>query len=466
MQTLVVGIILMIAACGQLKSPVTSSGRVHPGRVLHGHRRLPWVVKTARGRHHAIRYTVSVVDPDRGCSLPDWAVQLSPLAPSDIALAANGDLAFVEHGPAQKCGVTDRVITTGTETIISTGKTYTTNETVGLPYGVVMEKTRGARRTIRSLPRLKDRHVTQEKFVISGLRLTSDGTPFITLATGTTIKYEWVFVWGGSTWRPVDTPLPQRYGGPRNTTIGAAQTPSQFGVNGDFFDQDRFDYGTHERDPTYFADEASLVENGRILPLGLGDVTAMRGPFSTGYAAPYGWCAQVGAPVAVRWTGSDRKTLGSGVAYGVDSNGDVVGDDRVPEGRRARNDTQTGCIENAHPTIWRRRQKIRITELRGSALAIRNGTVVGTAGLQLFGPVRRNDVVIAIRGGRAFITKATDAVGRFRFLDDLVPNDWSITSAFAIADSGRILAVGHGLGSSTTRILVLDPVAGIPRGLR
>ncbi|HEY5095759.1 MAG TPA: hypothetical protein VII69_11640 [Candidatus Eremiobacteraceae bacterium] len=381
------------------------------------------------------------------------------MAPPDIAMADNGDVAFVEHGPATQCGAEDGVIATGSIVNLASHTTSTVHETIGLNYGVVIVKANGRRSTIRRIPPLTFPRVLEIDFSITGLRLADDGTPFITLAegAGTTREAEWVFSWSAAAWREQIMELPIRYGGPLNRRVDAVETPSRYSVVGDYREATQFSYEYHDRDPTYDMDEAGIVEDGKVAPLGFGDVTSMRGRYSAGYVAPYGWCAQTGAPTAVLWDGTKKKKLGPGVAFGVDADGDVVGDDRPPVNGQSNEQTGTDCIDGAHPTLWRHGKVVQLSKLRGSALAIRNGTIVGTVGVIAVCCVGPENKFASLTGGNAFVARARDEEHTFRYLDELARGDWTITSAFAIAASGRILAVGHPSESQVSSILILDP---------
>jgi hypothetical protein len=379
------------------------------------------------------------------------------MAPPDIAMASNGDVAFVEHGPAKICGAEDGTFATGRMTIIATHKTSIVYQSIGLNYGVVVVKATGKRFTLRSIPPTFGRQVLETDFSIAGLRLADDGTPFITLAegAGSTREWEWVYSWNGSAWRKYDIELPSRYGGPSNRSIGAVEAPDRFAVVGDYRDVTGFDYSAHDKDPTYYMDEAGIVNGDSTTSLGLGDVLSMRGRFSAGYVAPYGWCINMGAPTAVLWKGTKKSTLGPGIGFGVDANGDVVGDDRTLGNRSFGGEIDVDCTDDARPTLWRQERTIHVSEERGSALAIRNGLIVGTAGVTRFCCKDGRD---GFAGGRAFAAHADDVRHSFQYLDDITRGDWTITSAFAIASSGRILAVGHGPDSAAANILILDPL--------
>src|SRR5579864_7845100 len=211
--------------------------------------------------------------------------------------------------------------------------------------------------------------------------------------------------------------------------------------DGDYLDATHFSYEDHAKDPTYYADEFALLKNGSVTADGVGVVTAMRAKYAAGILAPYGWCGQAGTPTALRWANGTKRALGQGVAFDVDDDGDVVGDDRGASTENI-NGTITGspdCRDDGRPTLWRNGRTIPLAPFRGSALAIRGGVIVGTDGFN------------------GFLVDHLPAQPRLRYLTDLVPKQWMISSAFAIARDGRILATGAS-SSGAPSLLVLTPV--------
>jgi hypothetical protein len=89
--------------------------------------------------------------------------------------------------------------------------------------------------------------------------------------------------------------------------------------------------------------------------------------------------------------------------------------------------------------LWRENAAVQLSSLPGSALAIRDGTIVGTV------------------GGRAFLSHADESGRKLHYVDDLVAGDWKITNAFTIDGRGRILAIGKRSGSPE-RLLILNPI--------
>jgi hypothetical protein len=282
---------------------------------------------------------------------------------------------------------------------------------------------------------------------IADLRLASDGTPFVTMSAQFSGAYsgisERVLSWDGAKWHERDATLPIRYTDFfDNRSVGAVESRFRFAVVGDYRDATHFMYDEHDRDPTYYMPQSGIVEGGVITSLGVGTITSLRGRLKAGYLQPYGWCEQGGTPIAARWIGVKKQLLGPGIAFGVDANGDVVGSDRPlvsPTPSYNGVTEYSDCKEQGHPVLWRDRASVQLSSLSGSALAIRDGTIVGTA------------------EGRAFLSHADESARKLHYLDDLVAGDWKITIAFAIDGRGRILALGERSGSPTG-LLILDPI--------
>jgi hypothetical protein len=281
---------------------------------------------------------------------------------------------------------------------------------------------------------------------VADLRLASDGTPFVTMGAQFSGAYsgvsEQVLSWNGKNWISRNVDLPRRYSDIFNRSIGAVESPSRFGVTSDSGDATGFDYDAHDRDPTYDMPESGIAEGDVTTPLGIGTITSMRGNLTAGFLRPYGWCSQGGTPVAVRWIGVKKRLLGPGIAFGVDANGDVVGSDRPLEGRLRTTDwrpSYSNCDDMGHPMLWRDNAAVQLSSLSGSALAIRDGTIVGTI------------------GGRAFLSHADESARKLHYLDDLVAGHWIFTNAFAIDGRGRILALGQ-RRDTPSGLVILEPI--------
>lgn len=199
------------------------------------------------------------------------------------------------------------------------------------------------------------------------------------------------------------------------------------------------------RDPLWMADVSGAAFTWGSVGLGVGDALAMRGTYVAGVDGGAKLVRQGPTPppaVAVRWTcvrsaaavhPCARGVLGPGVAYGVDSVGEVVGDDEP------RLSIESGVLRSAgHPVFWRRGGVVRLSDRYGAAYAIsKSGLIVGTLGgkyrngFPLFGEFR------------GFIASARDRYPRARSLDPLVSGlaGRHVLAAFAVSDSGNILAI-------------------------
>jgi hypothetical protein len=356
-------------------------------------------------------FTVTPLRP-----LPGNAVDLAPSpcaqtfaatpgAPPTADLAANGTAAFVEHPPysPDQCG--DDLLTV----IRANGSR------IEIPRPSA-DAAQSVMRILGSMPH------------IERVRLAADGTPYITLVAGFSGAYSGLerglFVWNGRGWQGKSPALPHTdRAWPNNDGIGAVDLPARFTVNADFMNAFGPDSDRLGSDPAYWAPQTGLVSSGRTIPLGDGTSLAVRGRFAAGYRSSY---QDAFPPRALRWDGRARVDLGPGIAFGIDADGDAVGQSR------------TSWKAAPHPVLWHGGRTIRLTDAIGSAYAIRDGTIVGVA------------------AGRGFIVRRDDPRRRVRALDALVGAGWAIDGAYAIAANGRILATGRRHGGPKT-LLVLDP---------
>ncbi len=273
-----------------------------------------------------------------------------------------------------------------------------------------------------------------------------DGTPFVTLAYFFSGAYsgidESAFAWNGA-WHIA--PRGKAFSGvgkpddPDNVAIAAAETATTFAFVGNYYDMfPNEDLDLAARDRYYMADVSGAEYDGRNIALGLGDATAMRGAYVAGFDAGLKLVAGVDPrpTTAVAWrcvlsvaaSGHPcaRYELGPGVAYGIDSRGDAVGDDGPFLRGQGDVSSYTGS-----PVLWRRQKPLRLWSGHGCAYAISEaGTIVG----------------VSEAGG--FIADAHDARPRARSLDELVPTRGNrhVQAAFGIADDESILALVAGEG--------------------
>lgn len=270
--------------------------------------------------------------------------------------------------------------------------------------------------------------------------LARDGTPFVTLRYALSGAYSGVskaaLVWNGA-WHVV--PLGKPFSGvgkpddPDNVSIAAADTPTSFAFIGDFYD--RFpdeDLDLASRDRYYMANVSGVEYGSLTAALGIGDATAMRGAFVAGFDARLKLVARYPQPttamlwrcvfsVAASRRPCIRHDLGPGVAYGVNSRGDAVGDDEQFLHNQGELPVYSGS-----PVLWRNQRALRLSSAHGSAYAIsENGAIVG------------------VSDTGAFIANAYDAKPRARPLDELIPSlgNRHVQAAFGIADNDSILAL-------------------------
>jgi hypothetical protein len=338
-------------------------------------------------------YFIPALQPRR-CEQPE--VSNAPYTPPPtVAQADDGTVAFVETALPPRCDSSRIVL------IRADGK-----------------------RTILRLPAIAYVPAGSQVAAASTLCLDPDGNPSVTVSSHFSGAYSGTrkaaFTWRKGAWQQIRANLPQRYDGPRNVTVAAATADARFGVYGDYDDANRFEYAVFSRDPTYYTPEAAIISGGRTVSVGFGSITSMAGRYTSGYLTQY---QHNGIPHTLFWDGLRQYRLGTGVGFGVNLRGDVVGDDRG------------AWAQPGFPTIWHGGRARRLSSQAGSAFAARGDTIVGA---------------IASTG---FVADASDRRHVYR-LDTLLHSPWRVVSAFAIAKDGQILAVGE-LKNGTPTILIL-----------
>jgi hypothetical protein len=282
----------------------------------------------------------------------------------------------------------------------------------------------------------------------SNVALGRDGTPFATFKYRFNGAYsgmrEVALVWNGA-WhvvsqrnalrgiaRPVD---------PDNVSIGAADTPWDYAFVGNYSDLSPMeDLVVAARDPQWMADVSGVTFAWGSVGLGIGDATAIAGRYVAGFDAGL---KLVEAPssraVALRWECVQsvaamrpcaRVALGPGIAYGVDSRGDAVGDDEAGLPDIAR---RTPLYTLGQPVLWRDRAMLALSSEYGAAYAIaEDGTIAGT-----MRPARED------WGYEGFFADARDGAPHARPIDPLVANlgGLHVLAAFGASGNGRILAL-------------------------
>jgi hypothetical protein len=279
--------------------------------------------------------------------------------------------------------------------------------------------------------------------------LAPDGTPLVTLAYNFSGAYSGEkragFLWNGR-WHVVPSGKPFSGVGkpdaPDSVSISAADGAMRFAFVGDY--SDRFpdeDLDRASQDRYYMADVSGVSYDSLNVTLGIGNVTAMRGSFVVGFDAdlklvPSKRHDTVGVVWRCDFNGlansrtCKRSTLGPGIAYGIDSHGEAVGDNEpsVPS---------SGTLElhsAGFPVLWRSGNTVVLSqEINGAAYAIsESGIIVGA----LTGGPTPN----ALLSG--FVASARETKPLAHPLDSLVQNGegWHVAAGLGVADDGRILA--------------------------
>ncbi len=360
----------------------------------------------------AVPYIVTAVSADRGYKLSlsqrlglcDAASEdityLRTLPPPNVAISDDGTkIAFVERLAAPQCGE-DRII------LMKSGKRIT------IPR-----------------PESVERSVGGHSFWVSRLRVVNSGTLFATLDDRFFGAYIGVrrktFIWRRDAWRE----LLSNTAFPNNTGLGDVRTENLYAVTIDW-DNAHPSNGTIAEDRSWGTPTVKVVQDGRVSLLGAGTLTALCDTQAAGYTDGFQHSSQ---PTAVYWKDGKARKLSSGVAFGTDCTGYAVGDDRKQ------------WTAPGHPTLWHGTTATRLTLGEGSAFAIRDNVIVGTD------------------TGKGFILRRTQTHQPVQYLDRLGRGRWNMITAFAIATSGRILALGEAKGKLTIFALDARPVSDVKR---
>ena len=265
----------------------------------------------------------------------------------------------------------------------------------------------------------------------AGVRLARDGTPLATVEFPFSGAYsgadQTVFAWNGRRWTnalSVDTPSDWS-----NVTIGAADEPWRAAYNvtytNTFVNMDLADSDPHYQEIWTF-----LRDGMKQTRIGYGSAMAMRRDVVVGFSAGQSSIAKSTPQpcTAWMWRNDRRIELGPGIAYGINSSGDVVGDDEATLGG------------DGFPTSWRDGQIMRLSSSQGAALAIGDdGTIVGKEGYE------------------GFIIRGDDLSRTLVLIDTLLgQSGWHVSGIYGIAASGRLLAVGNRIDGQS-HLLLLDP---------
>jgi len=266
---------------------------------------------------------------------------------------------------------------------------------------------------------------------IGNVVVSQSGNPYVSLEHAFDGAYagvdRWSFFLQNGTWAPIES---LDAGGIANTTVTAAANSNQLAFVEDF-----------ERSPDYVTDDAQqgrtdqdrvwIRDGGPPEYIGVGTISAVRNHHFVGYAAHY-IPVQPTTPTPVEaftWTHGKKTPLGHGVAWSVNSNGDVVGDDRpsldVP----------------GRPSVWFRGKKMILSTAHGSCFAINDrGQMVGD---------------LATHG--SFFAQVHNGQAALVMLDHELSSHgrWHIEHTFAIADDGSILALALSASGSESLVMLV-----------
>lgn len=381
----------------------------------------------------AFAYTLHLISLPPGWSfvLHDFSQQAST-APSSEAIARNGTVAVLLARTSDRQALARRLLivrANGTRTVLQ-------------PQSI--ETASAFRRFINPSDCMADVNSCP---YFERVTLAPDGTPFVTFAYFFSGAYSGImragFLWNGQ-WHQVPQGKPFAGVGkpyePGNVSIAAADGATRFAFVGDYFDgfpQEDLDRAIEDR--YYMADVSGASYDNLNVALGLGNATAMRGAFVAGFDADLKIAPSKNSDaVAVVWRclfnevanahRCPRSTLGPGIAYGIDSQGEAVGDNEpsVPSG---------GTLElhsPGFPVLWRSGRELALSEDRGAAYAISDdGVIVGTF----------STAAIPRSPLSGFVASAREGKPRARALDGLVQNlaGWHVEAALGVADDGQIL---------------------------
>jgi uncharacterized membrane protein len=266
-----------------------------------------------------------------------------------------------------------------------------------------------------------------------------DGTPVATVLSHFWGAYSGIetsaYRWNGADWKltpPYNVMPPATLDWEVNTEVGAVANIRSAAFNGVYANQWTPDTGFID-DPNFQRNEVERRIGNRVVAIGPGTATAIRGMTLVGFAAglnPFGpTCERPRASYAVEWSGNNlAHRFGPGIAYDVNASGDIVGDNERLFG------------EMGQPILWHNGRGIVLDHRRGSAYGISDdGTIVGQVGHD------------------AFIADARRAHAPIHLLDSqLADHRWHVSAAYGIGTHGQILAAAS-QDKGAQQIVVLEP---------
>jgi hypothetical protein len=365
----------------------------------------------------AVLYVVRVISLPAGMAvdlapppLYNWAVPPFHQLP-DIALSRVGSIAILMHPQGPSWGRTTKVLVVrpdGTQLVL----TRPSDRELAVAFG----EGPGQGRTTPSYPYAS----------FDSVRLARDGTPFVTIASPFSGAFSGsqtaVFSWNGRRWTNQATDE-------GNVTIGAVDMPWRAAYNANYWNM-VVNLDEANKDPHYHEFWTFLLDGKEQARIGYGEAMAMSGDTVVGYSAGL---TQLAKPppqpsTAWEWLHGKLMKLGAGVAYGVNASHDAVGEDEEALGKAG------------VPVLWRGGRAIPLSFAKGSALAIGDdGTIVGQV------------------GDDGFLIRGDDAAKTVVKVDSLLAQrEWHVSAVYAIAATGRLLAVGHRANEGLC-VLILDP---------
>jgi hypothetical protein len=267
---------------------------------------------------------------------------------------------------------------------------------------------------------------------VRNLVIGDDDTLFVGISSSVEGAYsaeqDASFKWSSLVWLPSPS-VAFSESIPKNVWVAAADGTADIGYVADRL---YLDPASQARlTPDALDDVAVWAHSGSLTLLGTGVITAVCGNRVVGYDAHYVPSGidvkpTSDAVLAEEWNGGRHSLLGYGLAWSVNADGDVVGDDR------------TTLKSVGYPTLWHKGKAIRLSSAHGSAFAIANdGTIVGDE----------------VSG--AFIIRAEDPKRQPVLLDSLLTGSgWHVRAAYAISANGDILALASRKGADHMVLLV------------
>ncbi len=323
----------------------------------------------------AMTYALHLISFPAGWSTPSPARAPSiGTRPTDAAMGSNGTVAVIlANKSTYSVGASGPMLVENPAQRLLIVRADGTTTILNSPVGSV---------TLPDFPTYRDcSYDARNCAAFTRIVVAADGTPFVTFSDHFSGAFsgirEAALVWNGS-WHVLQKQKVlhglAKPRDPDNLSIAAADTPDDYAFTGNYHDSfANEDLNDAARAPFYMADVSGVSFYWGSVGLGLGDATAIRGPFVAGFD---GGIKLVGPPpeglpaLALLWRCVQsalavhpcaKTVLGPGVAYGVDSRGEVVGDD---EPQFAGDSSALHAV--GRPVLWRGRgDRALVRPIRG-----------------------------------------------------------------------------------------------------